>query len=117
MAAKKGWQNAQFLHLTQSFMFYENFMLILNIDVPVLLNSCGNSEQRSKLVSQQLITHTKTRAVLSGCVGPSTSLNTYMPHIAEGTPFHREHNSLEMRTMTKNSPEKQILSEKDPICF
>lgn len=54
-----GSRGAQFLHLRLSFMFYENFMLILSIDVPVLLNTCGNSEQRSMLVSHQLTTHSK----------------------------------------------------------
>lgn len=61
--------------------------------------------------------HQRARAVLTGSVDQSASLNTHTPHIAEGSPFHKEHNSLEMRTVTKNSPEKQILSENDPISF
>lgn len=61
--------------------------------------------------------HQRARAVLPGSVDQSTSLNTNTPRIAEGSPFHKEHNSLETRTMTKNSPEKQIFSENDPISF
>lgn len=40
-----------------------------------------------------------------------------MPYIADGSLFHKEFNSLEVRTMIKNSPEKQSLSESDPIYF
>jgi len=40
-----------------------------------------------------------------------------MPYMAGGNSFHKESNSLEVRTMTKNSPEKQTLSESDPVYF
>lgn len=40
-----------------------------------------------------------------------------MPYIADGSQFHKESSSLEVRTMAKNSPEKQTLTESDPIYF
>lgn len=74
-----GSRGAQLSHLRLSFMFYENFMSILSIDVPVLLNTCGNSEQRSMLVSHQL-TQQRARAVLTGYVDQSTA-PTHTCHI------------------------------------
>lgn len=62
-------------------MFYENFMLVLSIDVPVLLNTCGNSEQRSKLVSHQLITQTQEPGQFSLALCIRAPASTHIRHI------------------------------------
>lgn len=59
----------------------------------------------------------RVSAVLTRYLDQSTSLDIYMLYIADGSPFHKESNCLEAAGMIKNSPEKQILSESDPVYF
>lgn len=120
MAAETRWKRTQFLHLTLSFTF--SVQLIWSLDAPVLLNTCENSDQRSKLVYHQIITHTNGKVQSSLAIwirAPAWIYicHTYMPYIADGSLFHKEFNFLEVRTMIKNSPEKQSLSESDPLYF
>lgn len=62
-------------------MFYENFMSVFGVDVPVLLNTCGHSEQRSRLVSHQLITLTKEPGQFSLAVWIRAPASTHIHHI------------------------------------
>lgn len=120
VAAERRRQRAQFLHLPLSFMYYKNSMQsVRSLDVPVLLNSCENSDQRAELVYLQVISHTSGQAQSSLAIWMRAPAwrDIYMPHIADASPFHKESSSLEVRTMTKNSPKKQTLSKRQPVYF